>query len=100
LKRFVKDVFDDFSYEKRINPKVTSIRSILLLYILFIVGKHDEPNIDQKILNDLIKNNLEQYSPEYRISEELSQKLINDIICSDGYDVIIERGARIIDAWK
>lgn len=98
LKRFVKEHFNSFDEEIKLNPKVTNKKAVFMFYLLFIVG---QSNGVIKGLRDLNKVLKDKFSGEtIGISDEVSCKLNDEIFSTANYSDIILKGAKTIDSWE
>lgn len=98
LKRFVKEHFNNFNGEIKLNPKGTNKKSVFMFYLLFTVGQSNDEIKSLDDLNVVLKN---KFSGEtIGISNELSNKLHEEIFATLNYSDIIIKGAKAINGWK
>ncbi|MEY8732094.1 hypothetical protein AB9M92_07485 [Peribacillus frigoritolerans] len=98
LKRFVKENFNSFDEEIKLNPKGTNKKAVFMFYLLFIVG---QSNGAIKGLSDLNKVLKDKFSDEIiGISDEVICKLNDEIFSTADYSDIILKGAKTIYSWN
>ncbi|WP_404427173.1 hypothetical protein LG296_15235 [Ureibacillus chungkukjangi] len=98
LKRFVKEHFNSFSEEIKLNPKGTDKKAVFMFYLLFIVGKSNGAIKDLQDLNKVLKDKF--LGETIGINDEVSSKLNNEILSTLDYPDIILKGAKAIDSWS
>jgi hypothetical protein len=93
----VKEHFNSFDEEIKLNPKGTNKKAVFMFYLLCIVR---QSNGAIKGLRDLNKVLKDKFSGEtIGISDEMSCKLNDEIFSTADYSDIILKGAKTIDSW-
>lgn len=97
LKRFVKERFNSFDEEIKLNPKGTDKKAVFMFYLLFIIG---QSNGAIKGLHDLNKVLKDKFSGEtIGINDDVIYKLNDEIFSTEDYSEIILKGAKTINSW-
>lgn len=71
------------------------------LSILFVIGRDNIECIDDKSLQEIAKKALDMgVKSELIVTDELEKKLQNEILSTEGYGDILEKGAEVIKKWE
>ncbi|MBU8568914.1 hypothetical protein KM914_21365 [Virgibacillus pantothenticus] len=98
LKRFVKEHFNNFDEEIKLNPKSNNKKAMFMFYLLFTVG---QSNGNIKNLSDLNKVLEVKFSSKtIRINDKMIYKLNGKIYSTANYSDIILKGAKTVYSWK
>lgn len=101
IQRFVKEYFSDGHEPIRLNPNASNKKTTLLFYILFVIGRDNIECIDDKSLQEIAKKALDMgVKSELIVTDELEKKLQNEILSTEGYGDILEKGAEVIKKWE
>lgn len=101
LKRFVKEYFGDGDEDIRLNSETSNKKAVFLFYILFIIGKKGIENIDDKLLMKMTKDALGMgREDEFIITDDIEKKMQNEILYTDDYSKLLNKGAEVIRKWK
>lgn len=101
IQRFVKEYFSDGHEPIRLNPNASNKKTTLLFYILFVIGRDNIECIDDKSLQEIAKKALDMgVKSELIVTDELEKKLQNEILSTEGYGDILEKGAKVIKKWE
>lgn len=98
LKRFVKERFNNFDEEIKLNPKSNNKKSMFMFYLLFIVGQSNGAIKDLHDLNKVLKDKFS--SETISINDEMIYKLNEKIYSTANYSNIILKGAKTINSWN
>lgn len=98
LKRFAKEHKEYLDTGLGLSPKGTNKESIFLFYILFIVGQSEGTLHGLKDVNKLLKEKFGGDTIE--ITNELSNKLILEMLGTEGYFEKIKAGASNVEGWE
>jgi len=98
LKRFVKEHWKHFEQGIRLNPKGTNKKSIFMFYMLFIIG---QSNGKIKNIHDLYTVIKDKFSSDtINISDEMSNKLHEEMLSNESHSELMTKGAKIIESWS
>ena len=101
IKRFVKEYFSDGHESIRLNPNASNKKTTLLFYILFVIGRDNIECIDDKSLQEIAKKALDMGAKsELIVTDELEKKLQNEMLSTEGYGDMLEKGAKVIKNWE
>lgn len=101
IKRFVKEYFFDGHEAIRLNPDSSNKKTLFLMYILFIIGKNNVETIDENLLQRITKEALGMgMENEFVVTDEMEKKLQEEILSTEGYSELLEKGAEVIKRWK
>lgn len=101
IKRFVKEYFFDGHEAIRLNPDSSNKKTLFLMYILFIIGRNNIENIDDNLLQRIVKEALGMgMENELVVTDEMEKKLQGEIVSTEGYSELLEKGAEVIKRWK
>lgn len=71
------------------------------MYILFIIGRNNIKNIDNNLLQRIVKEALGMgMENEFVVTDEIEKKLQGEILSTEGYSELLEKGAEVIKRWK
>ena len=101
IKRFVKEYFSDGHEPIRLNPNASNKKTTLLFYILFVIGRDNIECINDKSLQEIVKKALDMgVKSELIVTDELEKKLQNEMLSTEGYGDMLEKGAKVIKNWE
>ncbi|MGW5982740.1 hypothetical protein ACWFOP_20325 [Bacillus mycoides] len=97
LKRFVKERFNSFDEEIKLNREASNKKAVFMFYMLFIIGKSNGTIKDLCGLNNAVKD---KFMGDTIINDdELNCKLKDEIFSATDYSDIILQGAKMVDSW-
>jgi hypothetical protein len=96
LKRYVKEIYGDFTKPVQINMNGTNTNQIFKLFILFLIGKIGIKQMDNRFLRCLVEQEFGDSEPAITVNDELCSRLFNKMKNTDNFEQLIEKGARVI----
>lgn len=101
IKRFVKDIFVEGHSPIQLNPHTNDKNSILLFYVVYLVGSSNINKLNDNIFQNLLREHLSLYkSEELVVTNEIASQFKKKILENDNYPDILEKGAHIIKQWN
>ena len=101
IKRFVKDIFVEGHSPIQLNPHTNDKNSILLFYVVYLVGSSNINKLNDNIFQNLLREHLSLYkSEELVVTNEITSQFKKKILENDNYPDILEKGAHIIKQWN
>lgn len=101
IQRFVKEYFSDGHEPIILNPNSSNKKTVLLFYILFVIGRDNIEHIDDKSLQDIAKKALDMgVQSELIVTDEIEKKLQSEMLATKGYSDLLEKGAEVIKRWN
>lgn len=101
IKRFANDNFKNRTEPLKINPKATDKKTFFLLYILMEIGKRNITNMNDRLLQRLVKEIFEiNTNNEIIVNDELEEKIKTNILSTENYSQFIQKGADIVLRWN
>lgn len=101
IKRFVKEYFFDGHEVIKLNPDSSNKKTLFLMYILFIIGRNNIEIIDDNLLQRIAKEALGMgMENKFVVTDEMEKKLQGEILSTEGYSELLEKGAEVIKRWK
>lgn len=95
IQRFVKEYFSDGHEPIILNPNSSNKKTVLLFYILFVIGRDNIEHIDDKSLQDIAKKALDMgVQSELIVTDEIEKKLQSEMLATKGYSDLLENGSR------
>lgn len=101
LKRFVNDNYNGRTEPIIINPKSGDKKTFFLLYILMKLGEKNIKGMNESLLQQLVKEifDINQLN-EVIITDEIEEKIKNEILGTKEYSNLIYKGAKVILDWN
>lgn len=101
IKRFVNETFYKGHEKIRLNQNSSNKKAIVLFYVVYLVGASEEENLDDEILQKIIKNGLPNLSgKEFVVDDEIENALKRIMTEDEKYPDVLEKGAEKIIGWK
>lgn len=101
IQRFVKEYFSDGHEPIILNPNSSNKKTVLFFYILFVIGRDNIEHIDDRSLQDIAKKALDMgVKSELIVTDEIEEKLQREMLSTEGYSDLLEKGAEVIKKWK
>lgn len=101
IKRFVNETFYKGHVKIRLNQNSSNKKAIVLFYVVYLVGASEEENLDDEILQKIIKNGLPNLSSkEFVVDDEIENALKRIMMEDEKYPDVLEKGAEKIIGWK
>lgn len=104
IKRFVNERFPEGHAPIQFNPYSNDKKSIVLFYVVYLIGMSELEKLDDKSFQRLLKDKLatiQTYTgQEMVVTDEVAQKIKSQMMETANYSEILERGATIIKQWN
>lgn len=101
IRRFVNVYFSDHHAPIIISPESCDRKKAFLFYVVYLIGKSDIAELNDKALQDIINKRFElSYDATINLTEELSNTLVQEILADEEYSSVLEDGATKIKAWN
>lgn len=100
IKRFVNETFPEGHLQIQLNPYSHNKKTTVLFYAVYLVGLSDIEKLDDNTFQQLLREGLPSYNgEELVITDEIEQQLKTQIMETENYSDILEKGALIIKRW-
>ena len=100
IKRFVNDNLKNRTEPIKINEKATDKKTFFFLYMLMKIGEKDITSMNDNLLQQLAKEIFEvSAGNEVKITDELEEHIKRNILETDNYSDLIQKGADIVQKW-
>lgn len=101
IKRFVNETFSEGHSPIQLNPYTHNKKATVLFYAVYLVGLSDIDKLDDNTFQHLLRERLPFYNgEELVVTDEIEQQLKTQIMETDNYSDILEKGAHIIKQWN
>lgn len=101
IKRFVNETFSEGHSPIQLNPYTHNKKATVLFYAVYLVGLSDIDKLDDNTFQNLLRERLPFYNgEELVVTDEIEQQLKTQIMETDNYSDILEKGAHIIKQWN
>lgn len=101
IKRFVNETFCEGHETIRLNPDTSNKKATVLFYVVYLIGISEEAELNDRVLQKIIKEGLPNLSnEEFIIDDEMESKLKRTMMEKDNYSDILEKGAEKVINWK
>lgn len=100
IKRFVNEHFKNEHNNIKLNPNARNKKSFLMFYILYMIGKSEVDNIDDKILQNIIRKSLNVQDDVITINDSLEDEIKKEMLGNENYSELLDIGANIIKKWN
>lgn len=100
IKRFVKDHFPEGHTPIKLNPHGSNKKETMLFYVVYLVGLSGIDELNENIFQHLLREKLP--FPDMNniiITDESERQLKSQIMETNNYSDILEKGALIIKHW-
>ena len=101
IKRFVNENFYSDHETIRLNPDTSNKKATVLFYVVYLIGISEEPELNDMVLQKIIKEGLPNLSNEELIvDDEMENSLKRIMMENENYSAILEKGAEKVISWK
>lgn len=96
LKRFAKEKLQDGQKNINLNLNGGDSSKISMYYLLYLIGKQEEEQLDINLINRLIQKKFNLMNNELIIDKKRNEQMFKEMIESDEYRELIKKGAHKI----
>lgn len=101
IRRFVNVYFSDHHAPIIISPESCDRKKAFLFYVVYLIGKSDIFELNDKALQDIVNKRFGLSSDAtINLTEELSDTLLQEILADKEYSSVLEYGSTKIKAWN
>ena len=101
MRRFVNVYFSDHHAPIIISPESCDRKKAFLFYVVYLIGKSDIFELNDKALQDIVNKRFGLSSDAtINLTEELSDTLLQEILADKEYSSVLEYGSTKIKAWN
>lgn len=99
IKRFVKENFPEGHDPIVLNSKTKNRKATVMLYAVYLVGLSEVKDLNDNILQKILKRALNITSGEIAITDEIEIRLKKEMMDNKNYAEVLEKGAVKIQKW-
>lgn len=101
IKRFVHETFYEGHEKIKLNPNASDKKSIVFLYAVYLIGNSEEKELNDVILQKIVKEGLPNISNgEFIVNDEIENSLKKKMMEDENYSDTLERGAEKVLNWR
>lgn len=101
IKRFVNETFYDGYETIRLNPDTSNKKATVLFYVVYLIGISEEAELNNRVLQKIIKEGLPNLSnEEFIVDDEMESNFKRTMMENDNYSDILEKGAEKVINWQ
>lgn len=101
IKRFVNETFYQGHEKIRLNPYTSNKKAVVLFYAVYLIGKSKEEILDDRILQKILREGLQNLNGEaFIVDNEMENKLKQIMMEDEKYSDVLEVGAQKIMNWQ
>lgn len=101
IKRFVNETFYKGHETIRLNSDSSNKKATVLFYIIYLIGISEEAELNDTILQKIIKEGLPNLSKEeFIVDDEVESNLKRIMMEDENYSDVLERGAEKVMTWQ
>lgn len=101
LKRFVNEIFYEGHKPIQLNTQVKNKKEIILFFAIYLIGLSKEENLNNKILQEILKEGLPCTTKgELIVDNEMENNLKKRIMSDQNYSDVLEKGAVKVINWQ
>ena len=85
----------------KLNPNASDKKSIVFLYAVYLIGNSEEKELNDVILQKIVKEGLPNVSNgEFIVNDEIENSLKKKMMEDENYSDTLERGAEKVLNWR